>query len=270
MPLRDGHARGGHAGRLPFFMYEDAALDHSALTECVPGWDQHDQAAEVAMVRQLQTHPARVFDPARAELFIVPVLPYVSWLAAECAGTAHETRMVAAAAALSRSSWYQRHQGADHLLVTNTFRLNTMKALRGLLANATVAWFESTTAPRRGPGRLAAAAFWRCTVVIPYVASPFCHQQRLTRPTRACAASSASGRTSSVFFQGSLSAASHIRGQLASLRSLPGARIVDVPRSGTNASGRTETCESATCASKLEFAVSRRAAALASSASDPD
>eukprot|EP00966_Prymnesium_polylepis_P301087 6957029-Prymnesium_polylepis.1 len=54
--------------------------------------------------------------------------------------------------------------------------------------NATVAWFESPSAPRRGPGRLAAAAFWRCTVVVPYIASPFCKQQRDAHPARSCLA----------------------------------------------------------------------------------
>ena len=94
--------------------------------------------------------------------------------------------------------------GADHLLVTNTFRLGLMKAIRPLLTNATVAWFGSPTAPRRGPGRLAAAAFWRCTVVVPYVATLFCRQQRLTHPTHACPVATLNERAS-VFFQGSLS-----------------------------------------------------------------
>eukprot|EP00966_Prymnesium_polylepis_P055179 1275923-Prymnesium_polylepis.1 len=147
-----------------FYIYEEPVFDHSALIECVPGWDHHDQAAEVAAVRQLQAHPSRVLDPAAAALFVLPIYPYVSLLAASCGGTAHEGRMAAAAAALSSSVWFRRRQGADHLLATNTFRLSALKAFRGLLANATVAWFESTTAPRRGPGRLAAAAFWRCTV----------------------------------------------------------------------------------------------------------
>ena len=47
-----------HVGAMAFFMYEEAALDHSALVECVPGWMYHDQAAEVAMHRQLQVHPS--------------------------------------------------------------------------------------------------------------------------------------------------------------------------------------------------------------------
>ena len=53
-------------------MYEEAALDHSALVECVPGWMYHDQAAEVAMHRQLQVHPSRVINPVRRLLEQLP------------------------------------------------------------------------------------------------------------------------------------------------------------------------------------------------------
>ena len=91
-----------HVGAMAFFMYEEAALDHSALVECVPGWMYHDQAAEVAMHRQLQVHPSRVINPVRrlleqlpacstaadvsrlaacaqahAAAFVIPVFPYV-------------------------------------------------------------------------------------------------------------------------------------------------------------------------------------------------
>ena len=274
-----------------FYIHEDAVFDHTALTECVPGWALDDQSAEVAMLHQLRAHAARTLDPRLASLFVVPVYPYVSLLAGACAGTEHPARMAAAAAALSRSAWWSRRHGADHMLITNTFRLGALGALRPLLTNATVAWFEAPSAPRRGPGTLARLVSWRCTVVIPYLASPYCQQQRAARPTRSChetagggaaggeaaaaggeaaAAAGMGGRSASLFFQGSLSTAMRVRGSLtqlqphapqaatpspqaatpsttgcsptspgchptspghlAQLRSLPGARIVDVPR----------------------------------------
>lgn len=244
----------GHA--LPFFIYEDPAFDHSSLIECIPGWMLDDQAAEVPMLQLLQSHPARVLEPASASLFVLPIFPYVSYLAEKCGGLSHDERMQQAGTALENSIWYRRNLGADHLLVTNTFRLNTLRSFRGLLTRATVAWFESPTAPRRGPGRLAAAAFWRCTIVIPYLATPFCRQQLATRPTHPCTATSAN-KQNSVFFQGSMSAAAAIRRHIPSLSSIPGARIVEVPRWSMNTTTNGETCErstSATCATKLEFA----------------
>jgi len=272
-----------------FYIHEDAVFDHTALTECVPGWALDDQSAEVAMLHQLRAHAARTLDPRLASLFVVPVYPYVSLLAGACAGTEHPARMAAAAAALSRSAWWSRRHGADHLLVTNTFRLGALGLLRPLLTNATVAWFEAPSAPRRGPGTLARLVSWRCTVVIPYLASPYCQQQRAARPTRSCPeavgteaaggeaaggeaaaaggeaaaaargeVAGAGGRGASLFFQGSLSTATRVRGHLAQLRSLPGARIVDVPRGGTQPNTSAppgETCRRAEpCATKLEFA----------------
>ena len=126
-----------------FYIHEDAVFDHTALTECVPGWELDDQSAEVAALHQLRAHASRTLDPRLASLFVVPVFPYVSLLAGICAGTDHPARMAAAAAALSRSAWWGRRHGADHLLVTNTFRLGALGALRGVIANATVAWFEA-------------------------------------------------------------------------------------------------------------------------------
>ncbi|KAL1503685.1 hypothetical protein AB1Y20_012158 [Prymnesium parvum] len=236
-----------------FFIYEDAALDHSALLECVPAWESHDQSAEVAMLRQLERLPTRTSSPADAALFVLPLFPYLSVLAANCSGSTHLLRMEAAAASLHASRWYRRRRGADHLLVTNTFHLHALRPLRPLLLNATLAWFESPTAPRRGPGKLAAASFWRCTLVVPYVPSPFCRQQRLARPYRSCAPGR---RRSSVFFQGSLNVTS-IRLRLASVAALPDARIVDVPRAAADPPGGVEACrrdDESSCAGKLEFA----------------
>lgn len=210
----------------PFFLYDHPSLDHSMLLECIPGWQLLDQSAEVAMLRLLQASPSRLLSPSLASLFVLPLFPYLSFIAGPCGSTTHDSRMAAAASTLLSSPSFRRRGGVDHLLITNTFQLASLRPLKPLLQNATIGWFESPTAPRRGPGRLAASAWWRCTLVVPYVASPFCSQQRSVRPTPAC-----EGGRHSIFFQGSLGTGG-IRRKFEGLRTLAGARVVDVPREG--------------------------------------
>ena len=176
----------------PFYIYDHAAVNHTGLLECWPAWPYEDQAAEVRMLRLLLHHPARTHDAEQAELFVVPVLPYVSYLAQRCHGTTHERRIARAAAYLRRSRYFKRNGGRDHLLVTNTFRVTAFRALKQLLRNATVAWFEQPAAARSGPNVLYRLAFWRCTVVVPYQANPLCLQQRPLHP---------GPRETTVFFQ---------------------------------------------------------------------
>ena len=230
----------------PFYIYRDRAFEFDHLLECVPHWLHDDQSAEVAMLRLLRTHASRVHDPEAAQLFILPVLPYVSHVAGECFGETHEQRMLRAAIALYRSPHLSRHQGRDHLLVTNTFRVRTFAPwFKNLLKNATVGWFEQPAA-HSGVGTLHKLAFWRCTVVVPYLANPYCAVQReasapevdsrlLMAPSKREAGLGAAGETGrptdSIFFQGSYSAAHHLRTRFAELQHLPGAHISDVPRS---------------------------------------
>ena len=91
------------AAAVPFYIYPDAAYDQSAALECLPSWQFDDQAAEVALLALLRRHPARVLDPSKASLFVVPLMPYVSSGAGECLGETHEQRMARAASALRRS-----------------------------------------------------------------------------------------------------------------------------------------------------------------------
>ena len=48
----------------PFYIYEDAGLDHTGLLECVPSWRFDDQTAEASMLHLLFQHRPRV--PASA------------------------------------------------------------------------------------------------------------------------------------------------------------------------------------------------------------
>ena len=209
------------AATTPFHIYDHAALNHSDLLECWPAWALEDQAAEVRMLQLLRQNSARTADPGRAKLFVVPVLPYVSFLAQRCHGTTHERRMARAAAALRRSPYFARNGGRDHLLVTNTFRISTFRALKPLLQNATVAWFEQPTAVRPGPNVLYRLASWRCTVVVPYQSNPFCLEQRSLRSRL---------RDTTVFFQGSWLAGRSVRMQFEALKQLPGAQVHEVTR----------------------------------------
>ena len=230
------------AAALRFYIYPDAAYDFSAVLECHPSWIFDDQAAEVAMLNLLRRHPSRVNDPDKASLFVVPLLPYVSNAAGECMGESHEKRMSRAVVALRHSPYFKRRYGHDHVLITNTFRVKTFGFwLKPLLGNSTVAWFEQPLLPsgERRKGVLYSLAFWRCTVLIPYLANPFCTWQREAAPeeTRRLQSSASAVRAKrrarpagSVFFQGSWAAAHNLRRHFSTLQSLPGAHVHEVPR----------------------------------------
>jgi len=180
------------------------------------------------MLQLLRRHPARVTDPDQASLFVLPLMPYISSGAGECMGETHEQRMVRTRSALLRSEHFRRNGGHDHLLITNTFRVKLFGPwFKQLLSNATVAWFEQPLLAngQRRQGTLYRLAFWRCTIVIPYLTNPFCALQReIDRPPHA------SRRAGSVFFQGSWSAAHNLRRHLKELNQLPSSHVHDVPR----------------------------------------
>ena len=46
-----------------FYIYPDAAFDHSSTLECHPSWLFDDQAVEAAMLQLLRRHSSRVTDP---------------------------------------------------------------------------------------------------------------------------------------------------------------------------------------------------------------
>ena len=154
--------------------------------------------------------------------------------------------MAKGADALLKSPHLAAKGGRDHLLVTNTFRVRTFgKEFKRLLANATVAWFEQPIQPGgvRQNRVLYNLAFWRCTVVIPYLANPFCAIQpegRFSSDAEAWKTLRTSVAPSrrhkrprvpgSIFFQGSWAAAQMVRKHFSELQSMPGAHVHDVPR----------------------------------------
>ncbi len=112
-----------------------------------------------------------------------------------------------------------RHAADVSFRQTNTFRFSTLKPIRHLLRNVSVAWFEQPNEVKRGSGVLYKMALdtWRCTVVVPYLANPHCDTGGPLAPDRISA--------HSVFFQGSWAAASGIRGLFSELQALPRAHV---------------------------------------------
>ena len=211
----------------PFFIYETPALNQTALLHCekVQDWPFDDSAAEVPMLRLLSQHSARVMDPEAAALYIIPLLPRISHRAQNCLGMDHARRMEAAARALAASPHFVRRRGSDHLLITNTFRLASFGAVLPLLQNASVGWFEHPLAEKKhkGPNKLYDQAAWRCTIVVPYLVSPFCR----TRP----ALPAPDERPTSVFFQGSVDAGRGVRRHFEHLNAFPRADVANHSRS---------------------------------------
>lgn len=236
-----------------FYLYPDHAFDQSwLLGACLPRAWHNEEAAEVSLGRALWRHPRRVDDPALAALFVVPVWPFTSLAAGACRNTTHEERMKRAVVALARSPFLRRHGGHDHLLVCNSFRLiHAFGRFRHVLANATVAWFEdagiaaSALAAGTPRPKLHGMAFWRCTVVVPYVANRHCAAALARQQTAAAA-----GRQISIFFQGSFAAGGYVRRHLAALSALPRAHVVDVAR-GARGAGHGPDGGSAEAAARL-------------------
>ena len=128
-------------------MYDSPAFNYSGLIQCYiaefgiePSHDErrHEMAQNTASVwlhEQLKTHPLRTMNPAEADLFILPIEAYVSatlnkpcdtGLAnhadptereATTEGSTHAERISAIIDALSKSNWWQRHNGRDHLVI---------------------------------------------------------------------------------------------------------------------------------------------------------
>lgn len=218
----------------PFYIYQGAAFDMNAALGCAHWWREDDQSAEVAMLRQLEIHPARVHAATSAQLFVVPALPYISYAAGTCKGSTHDERMRQLAKALHAEPTFQRRGGRDHVLVSNTFRFAAFRALKSLLANATVGWFEQpTAAPASSTLHSLARKTWRCTVVVPYLANPHCGGGGAPSSSVGSGAPRAAG---SVFFQGSWAAAANVRSHFKELQGIEGVDVRDVPR-GVGAAG---------------------------------
>lgn len=80
---------------------------------------------ETFFYHQMLDHPWRTHDPSEAFLFYVPIL---STLSANWKCGSWEGNMMHVQEALQNSTWYQRHQGADHLMFSTTWKMRKYMA----------------------------------------------------------------------------------------------------------------------------------------------
>ena len=66
----------------------------------------------------------RIFqDPAKASLFLLPVLMHISFYAGYCLGSTHKDRMNAMADTLQKSPHFRKSTGKNHILICNDWQL---------------------------------------------------------------------------------------------------------------------------------------------------
>ena len=199
--------------QLPFYLYEGPAFDDGTwFMPCSRGLrgetiEEDQYSGEIYFLRQLRGHRWRVTDPASALLFVVPLYintalqPSVE--GTSCNGTHYQRLLDATAAAVEATEQYTRHQGADHVLVVNSWKLAQKPPhqapwskkgqlpndhFRHVFRNAIVGHMETRHDDEMG--------FWRCSVVSPYVANFDEAAQAHRRPT------GAPERDVSFYFQG--------------------------------------------------------------------
>ena len=173
---------------LPFYLYEGADFDDGSwFAPCARGlrgeaYADDQYSGELYFLQQLRGHRWRVREPSKALLFVVPL--YInaalqpSMSGTSCNGTHFQKLLDATAAAVAATEQYARHQGADHVIVCNSWKLAQQPphqapwskqgqlpndAFRHTFRNSIVGHMET----RHGED----AGFWRCSVVSPYVAN---------------------------------------------------------------------------------------------------
>ena len=173
---------------LPFYLYEGPDFDDGSWFEpCARGLrgekvTEDQYAGEHYFLQQLRNHRWRVLEPMAALLFVVPL--YVnaalqpSMQGASCNGTHYQELLDRTAAAVAKTPQYERHLGADHVLLCNSWKLaqkppqqapwsrlgqRSAEFFRTTFRNAIVGHMEAQHGADTG--------FWRCSVVSPYVAN---------------------------------------------------------------------------------------------------
>lgn len=125
-----------HRGpRVNVYVYDQPIFNNTDLVDCyvkttgvVPwlheDWDVAENVGEIWLHRALLEHPWRVLDPNEADLFFVPIYPFLSYHVLErmvrnrCPRKSHWRRMDAALSYLTRRSpYFKRFGGADHIVV---------------------------------------------------------------------------------------------------------------------------------------------------------
>ena len=172
---------------LPFFLYDGDDFDDGSWFErCARGLrgetvTEDQYSGEHYFLASLRSHRWRVHNPSAALLFVVPIYANAalqpSVQGASCNGTHYQALLDRTAAAVAASEQYRRHQGADHVIVSNSWKFAQKPPqqapwsrlgqrpndfFRHVFRNAIVGHMET---------RFGDAAFWRCSIVSPYTAN---------------------------------------------------------------------------------------------------
>ena len=194
------------AANLTFYMYTDPSLDHGWMRNC-KGFDallrgvRFQNLAEVSLRSVMHAHPRRVDDPAKADLFYLPLYPYVSGALKNCSLppgapsappfkllSSHEARMAVAKATLEVSPYFRRRLGRDHLWATTTWStLSTsfakrMRPLGFALYCTIVGRYKPFCRELCERKHTRLSSLGACVIHIPYVANPMA--TRAYRPGR--------------------------------------------------------------------------------------
>ena len=172
---------------LPFYLYEGPDFDDGSWFErCARGLrgetvTEDQYSGEHYFLNQLRQHRWRTRSASSALLFVVPIYANAamqpSVQGTSCNGTHFQLLLDRTAAAVAASEHYKRHQGADHVLVANSWKFaeHSPKQVpwsklgqkpndffQHVFRNAIVGHMET---------RFGGNGFWRCSVVSPYTAN---------------------------------------------------------------------------------------------------
>lgn len=180
------------AGAATFFMYEGPTFPSPAsLMACrnILRMQPLDAPmaqfySEIGLHQVLSVHPSRVYDPERADLFYVPVLPHLDSDAGRCNGTGHKARMAQVVKVLQASPHWRRRNGTDHVWACSCVMMKGMMTnmLWDMLGSAVHA-VHSVPRRRASPSG--------CQLAVPYLNPTFARppasvrEPGLARPTLA-------------------------------------------------------------------------------------
>lgn len=199
-PVANASAHG--VGRPRVWVHDAPALWWRPLLQCTPEWDvgmDSQNSAEVWLLMQLLSHPARVHDWRAADVIYLPLLPKTSLHAGRCLGTDHRTRLRRALAAMMDHPAYHRRSGHDHVVLSNYWDAWGAFGPRGsathaALANVSFGWHETQDAAW---GMANHRHVGKCQIALPYVETPECAR-------RTAAELAATPRTTPVYFAGAV------------------------------------------------------------------
>ena len=165
-----------------FFVYDEQilAMDLEVICE---GDMPHDEDLE--LIRSLRQHHKRTYNPNDAELFVIPIPVFASY---SCDEVGHPERLDRAMSALTRSRWFRRYNGSDHIMGAFHWKFNAYcddelflpNRWKSVLEEVTMTRYEyygeskwEHQQPNRLPLSLYSTVQWENTkrsIVVPYVA----------------------------------------------------------------------------------------------------